>query len=164
MRKFLHGHAILLGILVFVDLWLKLELTLPCAQLPKFLFFSPFLKNFHKYVPRGMFSKSGPLARRHRWWRRAYKFWRQRVWCLGWGHVGDMDADLAGITASRLLAPSLAPWLLAPFSAPRSMAPRWCFNPVSNLPARAFFLFFLLLSGFFSLPTLPYLTNQHIGP
>ena len=130
---------------------------------PTFLFFN-FFKVFHEYVFGGMLLKSGPLARRHRWWRRTYKSRRQRVCRLGRSHVGGVDADLAGSTAPGLLAPSLAPWLLALFSALRSMAPRWCFNPVSNLPARAFFLFFLLLSGFFSLPTLPYLTNQHIGP
>ena len=62
---------------------------------------------------------------------------------------------MTGSTAPGLLAPSLMPWLLTPFSASRSMAPRWCFNPVPNLPARAFFLFFLLPLGFFLSPLRP---------
>ena len=36
---------------------------------PNFLFFSPFLKKFHKYTPGCKISKSRPLARRHRCWR-----------------------------------------------------------------------------------------------
>ena len=130
-------------------------MPLRCSQIPCFLFFCPFLKVFYKYVPRGMLSKSRPLARCHRWWRRAYKSRCQRVWCLGWGHVDGVDADLAGSTAPGLLAPSLAPWLLAPRAAPRYMVPRWCFNSTSNLPARVFFLVILLPLGFFLFPLLP---------
>ena len=84
-----------------------------------------------------MFLKSGPLVRRYRWWRRGYTSRRKRVWRLGRGHVGGVDADLT---------PSLAPKILAP---------RWCFNPALNLPARAFFLFFLLPLGSFLSPLRP---------
>ena len=57
---------------------------------PNFLFFSPFLKKIHKYVPEGMLSKSGPLAQRHRWWRRSYTSRRHRFWRLGLGLDVDM--------------------------------------------------------------------------
>ena len=62
-----------------------------CHSLPTFLFFSPFLKFFHKYAPGGMISKSRPLARRHRWWRRVYTSRRYRFWGLGL----RLDADVA---------------------------------------------------------------------
>ena len=39
-----------------------------------------------------MLSKSRPLARRHRWWRRAYTSRRHRFWHLGLGrHLGAVD-------------------------------------------------------------------------
>ena len=61
---------------------------MPCNG--SFLFLAIFLKFFHKYAPEGMISKSGPLARRHRWRRQAYTSRRHRFWCLGLG----IDADV----------------------------------------------------------------------
>ena len=47
---------------------------------PNFLFLAIFWKKIHKYAPGGKISKSGPLARRHRCWRRANTSRRQRPW------------------------------------------------------------------------------------
>ena len=56
------------------------QASLVSVLLPNFLFFSLFLKVFHKYVPGGKISESGPLAQRHRCWRRANTSRRQRPW------------------------------------------------------------------------------------
>ena len=83
------GHRIL-WTSIWLWAWKKSEKKRNVDQALIFFVFSPFLKNFHKYAPRGMLSKSRPVARRHRWWRRAYMSWRHRFWRLGLGLGADV--------------------------------------------------------------------------
>ena len=101
------------------------------AGSPNFLLFSSFFKVFHKQTSGGKISESGLLARRHRCWRRANTSRRQRPQRRAPGLEADVEGDMAGSSVSVTLTPSL------------------CFNPSSNLPARAFFL---LPLGFFLSP------------
>ena len=74
-----------------------------------FYFLAFFL--IHKHASGCMILKSGPLARRHRCWRRAYTSRHHRFWRLGRGHVDGEDADMAANLAPWILASSSAPWM-----------------------------------------------------